>query len=215
MDRQSRKSLIDDLAGDLSPVRPLRQRDGMALVLGALAVSVIAVVAIGGVRAGLGSSMPSANFLIANLLLLGLGLAAGTAVISMAAPQVGNRYDAPRWAMAMTAVLPLGAIATLIGQHHIFHDVESGGAGWLCFGYGTLTGLFTAAALVAWLRRGAPASPQRAGFWTGIAAGALGSAAYGLHCPVDTLAHLGIWHVAPVALFGLAGRIAIPPLLRW
>jgi hypothetical protein len=27
--------------------------------------------------------------------------------------------------------------------------------------------------------------------------------------------HLGIWHVLPVVLWGVLGRFAVPPLLRW
>ncbi|MBD3728269.1 MAG: DUF1109 domain-containing protein [Sphingomonadales bacterium] len=212
---QGRNRLIDELTEDLTPVRAFNPRDGVALVAGALALTVSGIAAIAGLRAGLGTTMPSPYFLIANLLLLGVGLAAATAVVAMAGPRVGNRHDAPKWALAMAAVLPLAALASLAGQGHVESDMMHDAAGWRCMAYGTVDGLLAATAMVLWLRRGAPVSPERAGWWTGIAAGGLGSAAYGMHCPVDTLAHLGIFHMLPVLIAGIAGRIAIPPLLRW
>jgi hypothetical protein len=78
-----------------------------------------------------------------------------------------------------------------------------------------LTSLVSGSAMVWWLRRGAPVSPQRAGLQTGLAAGALGTFAFGLSCDYDTVAHLGVWHVVPVVLATLAGRLIVPPLVRW
>ncbi|MCB2088662.1 MAG: DUF1109 domain-containing protein [Sphingomonadaceae bacterium] len=207
--------LIDELTADLEPVHIMRGRDGMALALAALAVTVVAVALIAGLREGLMSSAPPSFFLIANLLLLLLGLAAATAVVSMAGPRVGNRHDAPKWALAMVTVLPLAALASLTGPGQLTHALGDDNYGWQCAAYGSISAMLVAAALTAWLRRGAPVSPERAGLWTGVAAGALGSAAYGLHCPIDSMAHLGIWHMLPVAVCGALGRVALPPLLRW
>lgn len=62
-------------------------------------------------------------------------------------------------------------------------------------------------------RRAGP--PNAPGFYTGVAAGALGSLAYGLSCPFDAIGHLGIWHVAPVAVSAALGRLGVPVLIRW
>jgi hypothetical protein len=58
-------------------------------------------------------------------------------------------------------------------------------------------------------------SPTRAGLHLGIASTALGSAAFGLACPLDSTVHLGVWHVAPVVIGALVGRYLLAPLLRW
>ncbi|MCP5397504.1 MAG: DUF1109 domain-containing protein [Sphingomonadaceae bacterium] len=209
------RSLIDELTDELEPVRVMSASDGIAMVLMALAISIVAVAAVGGLRDGLVSSPPPTLFLIANLLYLLLGLAAMTAVINMAGPRVGNRHDAPKWALAMVAVLPLAAAVSYANPDALFHELSDDRYGWQCAVYGSLAAIFVTAALLLWLRRGAPVSPERAGLWSGVAAGALGSAAYGLHCPIDTISHLGFWHVVPIVVCGALGRVAMPPLLRW
>ena len=103
----------------------------------------------------------------------------------------------------------------MLGFHGDPHEVTHDPYGLDCFLAGSAFSVLTFAALVGWLRRGAPVSPTLAGTFTGIAAGALGSFAYGLACPIDTLAHLGIWHALPVALGALVGRLGVPPLVRW
>ena len=50
---------------------------------------------------------------------------------------------------------------------------------------------------------------------TGLAAGALGSVAYGITCPLDDLAHVGLVHIVPVGIAALIGRLVVPPLIRW
>ena len=89
------------------------------------------------------------------------------------------------------------------------------GYGLECMILGSLTGLLVFAALAFWLRRGAPVSVQAAGLFAGIASGALGSFAFGLACPLDGMVHFGLWHVAPVAVCGILGRLVLPRLIRW
>ena len=54
-----------------------------------------------------------------------------------------------------------------------------------------------------------------AGWLTGLAAGSLGALAYNLTCPLDTVAHVGIWHTVPVLAWAVIGRLAVPSLIRW
>lgn len=143
-----------------------------------------------------------------------VGLASARAVVRMATPRVGVRQDGLRWLLAALAILPvtallLAALEGAVGGHDHATD------GLNCFIAGTASGVGVAAALIIWLRRGAPVAPSLAGFYTGLAAGALGSFAHGLSCPFDTIGHLGIWHVAPVAVSAALGRIAVPALIRW
>lgn len=206
--------LIDELAANLSPVRPMKLAHGIALVALAVVGTILAVELLDGLWRGVLSGHASAFFFIANGMLGLLGVATALAVVRMAGPRVGNSHDGARWSLAMFAVLPVAALV-MLGFHGDPHEVTHDPYGLDCFLAGSAFSVLTFAALVGWLRRGAPVSPTLAGTFTGIAAGALGSFAYGLACPIDTLSHLGIWHALPVALGALVGRLGVPPLVRW
>lgn len=207
-------ALIDSLADDLAPVAPLRMRTGLAWVLLAAVATVLLVLVMDGFWHGILTGEASVPYFLANGMLGILGGSSAFAVVRMASPQVGNSQEGARWSAAMLALLPLTALL-ILGVNGLATAIRHDHAGPDCFLAGIGFGLITAAALVLWLRKGAPVSLTAAGSLTGVAAGAIGSCAYGLACPVDTIAHLGIWHVAPVALLGLVGRYAIPPLVRW
>ena len=212
---QPRNSLIDSLVADLKPVLPLRWRNGALLVAAALAVTVGIVALWQGFRTGLLTGEVAPLFVIANGLLLLLGAASATAVVAMANPQVGSGYDGPKWAMATVAILPLTAVITAMAQGAGADPLFRDHIDLHCALYGSGYSALVAATLIYWLRRGAPVSLERAGLYLGTAAGALGMFAYGLSCPLDTMSHLGIWHVLPIAGMALFGRLAVPRLLRW
>ncbi|MEZ5680612.1 MAG: DUF1109 domain-containing protein [Erythrobacter sp.] len=206
--------LIDQLAGDLAPVRPIRLIHGVALVALAAIATVILVEIMDGLWRGIVDGTANGLFFIANGMLGLLGAASALAVLKMASPRVGNSHEGARWSFAMLGLLPATALVTLaIGGS--LASILADPYGMECMGAGVGFGLVTAAALVLWLRRGAPVSINAAGIFTGVAAGAIGSFAYGLACPIDTIGHLGIWHVLPVAIAAFVGRLVVPPLIRW
>lgn len=207
-------ALIAELTEDLTPVRAMKARDGMLLAGLAGAVTVLAVWLVAGLWDGIVTGEASAFFVVTNGLLLVLGIAAIAAVVSLASPSVGNRHDGPKWALSMVAILPVAALFTLVGlgeglgaavDAYAFH----------CLASGTAASALTFVALTYWLKRGAPVSVETAGLFAGIASGAIGSFAYGLSCPIDGVMHLGLWHVFPVAIAGLIGRLVLPRLIRW
>jgi hypothetical protein len=208
------KVLIEQLAADLEPVRYLRFREGVLWVGLSLLATVVAIAFIDGLWHGILHGEASPFFMITNGLLLVLGCASATSVLRMAAPRVGNLHDAPLWAMAMVAVLPLSAVLVLLSEGAAMTLLEDP-HGLNCLSAALVSSVLCAATLIFWLRRGAPVSPTRAGLHLGVAATALGSASYGLACPLDSMSHLALWHVAPVVIGGLAGRVMLPPLLRW
>ncbi len=208
--------LIEQMVADLKPVRMLKIRDGAVLTALAVLVTVLAVELFDGLSRGIMAGEASPFFLITNGLLLVLGIASAHSVLTMASPRVGNSHDGPKWAMAMAAVLPLTAFVSLAGHDHdhagsALNDVY----GLSCFGACLAASVLTAGALIVWLRRGAPVSPAVAGLHVGVASTALGSVAYGLACPLDSVTHLGLWHAAPVVVGAIIGRFALPPLLKW
>lgn len=208
------QNLIDQLAGELQPVRAFKMRDGLLLTALASLVAVLLVHVMFGIWSGILQGQASAFFLITNGLLIVLGAASATSVVTMASPRVGNRHDASKWAMAMAGVLPIAALVTLAAQQS-GAELLGDPYGLHCTLAGLAASLVTASALLFWLRRGAPVSLRTAGLHLGVAAGALGSAAYGLACPIDGIVHLGIFHVAPVIIAGFMGWLAVPQLLRW
>lgn len=206
--------LISELADDLAPVRPMTLWTGLAWVALAALATLVLVELVEGLWRGMLAGQAAPLFWIANGLLLILALASATSVVVMSGPRVGNRHEAPKWALAAVGVLPLAALMSAL-DHGAVHAPLADPYGLECAVYGLGAGLLTAAALTLWLRRGAPVSLHAAGVHTGLAAGAFGSVAYGLSCPLDTAMHLGVWHVLPVAAAALIGRFAIPPLARW
>jgi len=207
--------MIASLTEDLAPVRSFSPRHGALLVTAAVAVSIAAVVFFEGFWHGPLAGEAAPFFWIATGLLLVLGLSAASAVIMMASPRVGNRHDAPKWASAMFAVLPVAAVISVLPHEHGAQAITSDMYGMHCFLASLASSLSVGAAMILWLRQGAPVSLNTTGWFTGIAAGSLGTLAYGLSCSIDTVTHLGIWHVLPVAVSALVGRIVVPPLVRW
>lgn len=214
-DRASPENLIAELTGDLRPVRALRLRDGLAWIVAAVVVAVAGVLLLFGLRRGLVDGDASVFFFVANGVLVMLGVAASSATVAMATPRVGSHHAGPPWASAVAAVMPLVTMALIAFNWRAWRVLLDPADGIYCTLYGCGTALVVAVPLLVWLRRGAPVAPARAGMWLGVAAGALGSAAYGLSCPVDTLYHLAIWHFLPVVVAAIAGRVMVPPLIRW
>lgn len=207
--------MIASLTEDLAPVRAFKPRDGALWVAIAGALSIVGVILWEGFWHGILRGEAAPFFWVTSGLLLILGLAATSAVIMMASPRVGNRHDAPKWASAMLGVLPLAAIISVL------QNSQEAPASLVrlfashCITSSLAASLVTGGALVVWLRRGAPVSLNLAGWFAGLAAGSLGTAAYGVSCSVDSVTHLGISHVVPVAVMAIAGRLVVPPLVRW
>lgn len=212
---QTNDTLLDALAADLRPVRPMRFAEGMALVGAAGAVTMFMVAGGLGWRADIVAGQFHALWLFANGLFLVLGLATASTVVAMASPHVGQSLHGWKWAAATAVLLPATALILLAAR------TTPAPAEWIsptdrhCLAMGLGLGLLTATALTWWLRRGAPVSPARAGLLVGIASGSIGTLAFGFSCPSDGLYHVGIWHSAPIFVGALLGRLIIPRLVRW
>jgi hypothetical protein len=136
-------------------------------------------------------------------------------VVDMARPYVGVRREGWGWTALMAGVLPVAALVLLAVSWLHGEPSELELDGLTCLGSGLGWGLLTAAALVWWLRRGAPSRPERAGLLAGVGAGAAGVFAVTLYCPHNDLVHIGVWHGLTVVLAGLLGRLVIPKLIAW
>ena len=211
---RDRDSIIAAMTEELTPVRGFRFGDGVILVSFAVLISVLGVAFFSGLSSGIISGEAAPFFWITNGLLLLLGLASASATIAIASPHVGSRHDSPKWASAAVALLPLAAIISVLPDSHgpaaLMDPVSLH-----CLTSALTTSTVTGAVLIMWLRRGAVVAPNEAGWLAGLAAGALGTVAYGLSCPLTTATHLGVWHVLPVAISAIVGRLAVPRLFSW
>jgi hypothetical protein len=205
--------LIDRLSADLRPMRPQRPGAGWVLLALGILATVLVVHAVFGLQpaAALGSAEGWPWF--GELLLGVLGLACAWAVIRMASPQYPGRPAA--WWVVAAAVMPLAALLLAAVPGTAVHAPDGAWNHWGCALWGMLSGTLVATVLTYWLRRGAPVSPGRAGLYTGLAAGALGSAIFGLACPAHGFHHWATWHFVPVLACGALGRMLLPRFLRW
>ena len=219
----TREDLIAALTEDLTPVSPIKPTQGALLIAFATIVAGGCCIAIFEFWTGMFTGEASPLYWITNLLLMLLGAASTWALAQGAMPRVGTRGSAPYWSAAMLAVVPVVALIIIVSLE-MNHDHSSALPSvladplswyWECAAYGSIAGLVVALAAVLFLRRGAPVSLERSGWLTGLAAGALGALAYNITCPLDTVAHVGIWHTLPVLVWAVIGRLAVPPLIRW
>ena len=215
-EKQTRADLIVALAGQTAPVRRVRAWEGTALIAAATLAAAFGASALFTFWSGIVTGEASPFFWIANGLLLLLGAASTAALVAGALPQVGARPNAPAWAFAALGVLPLAALIQLARAPETHaHSGLADPDGLHCLSSALAAGLVVGIAAVLFLRRAAPVALARQGWLTGLAAGALGSLAFGVTCPLDTIAHLGLWHVLPVPVAALVARVIVPPLIRW
>ncbi len=212
----NRDDLIAAMTEDLKPVRRVNRWQGLALIGFATLVASAASIARFDWWDGLLTGEASGYFLITHGLLLTLGIASTVALVASSSPRVGAKAEAPFWGAIMLAILPIGAIISLASGHgdHA-HEGLNDPVAFLCTTSSLMAGALVLVASVLWLRRGAPVSIERSAWLAGLSAGTLGTLAYGITCPLDTFSHVGLWHIAPVILSAVIGRLVVPPLIRW
>lgn len=210
----TKKFDIAALVDDLEPVTVLSTRRPLIIAAAITVALILLTIATQGLRADIMAGHPDEMFLIRAGILLVLGGATAHAVTSMGSPAVGKNNNGWQIALAAAVVFPLSAlIVATTGD--IGPAMSSMQSGMECLMYSAIGGLATAIPMVLALRRGAPTSPIRAGWLTGIAAGGLGAFAYNLHCPFNNVVYIGLWYTLAVAGCAVIGRLVVPRLIRW
>jgi hypothetical protein len=213
------ESLIDSLADDLTPVRPVKPRNGIALALAAAFVAALGVIAVFGARSDIIAGTPDPIVLVRGMLLVLLGLATSFAVNNAARPSVGNGHNGWVWALAAAMVVPVAALVLFV-YHRVAAmpfapgDLDFQFAPW-CLGISMTSALLIGAVQTLWLRRGAPTDVNRAGWLVGLAAGGFGTFAYSLHCPSNSIYYVGLFYGLAVAICAALGRLIVPRLIKW
>ena len=211
---RSANHLIEGLVEGLEPVRTLNPKRGLAIVGGLTLIAGIAVATMLGVRNDLMIGMADEMFFLRSGVLLMLGIATAITVVNMARPGVGKLSRGWIWALITAALFPLtAAIMSAINMPPVeaLRPME----GLKCLTVSGIAALAIGGGLTLWLRQGAPTSPERAGWLVGIASGALGAAAYNLHCPFNDIYYIGLWFTTTVVASAILGRLVVPRLIRW
>jgi hypothetical protein len=206
---------LDALVADLRPVRRIRATGAWLIAAIGTLFAILAVSARFVLRADLAAGHPAGLVLLRGGILLLLGCAALAAIAAAARPGVGQTSHGWRWALGAALVFPLATLVlTLVEQRLPLAELGSPSGPW-CLTIGGAGALAIGTLLTLWLQRGAPVAPNRAGWLVGLGAGALGTFAYSLHCPSETIAYVGIWYSAAVGLSALAGRLIAARFLHW
>ncbi|WP_309603106.1 DUF1109 domain-containing protein [Sphingomonas sp.] len=206
---------IAALVDDLRPARAMKVRTGLALT-GMVAVAVIlSTILLLGLRPDVAAGRFQPLFLFANGLFLIVALGTALAAIRMGLPRVGQSSQGWKSVVTALGLLPVAALIMLVSRTELMPAVLVTSHELKCVAMGLALGLVNAAVLVWWLRRGAPTSPERAGLLVGLSSGAVGIFAFAFHCPFDSFYHVGLWHMVPLVLGAMLGRLVVPPLVRW
>lgn len=212
-------ALLDRLATDLEPVKPLDDRPTALVLAGLFAAAAALVLVWLGARPDLVLMQPHPMFMLRSGTLAVLAVVCVAAVVAQAHPGVGrnNQGLGQGWkvAAAMAALFPLvGAVVAFSDPAHA-RAMMAMPTGWQCLRMSLMSGAVCAVPMVLHLRRGAPVAPERAGLLVGLASGSLGALAYNLHCPFDSVVYIGLWYGVAVAAAAVAGRLLVPRLIRW
>lgn len=209
---------IAALVGDLRPVEPVRLARGVAAGLGLTALAVGAVWLTFGLRADIIAMHPAPIVIARGAALLAGGLALLVAALRAALPGRSDQGATVLGTMIL-GIMPIGLMGLLLDgiaarQRPSFAEITPAGA-LRCCGIALAMSLLVGAGLAVWMRRAAPTDLARAAWLTGWAAAALGTFAYSLFCPAQTMAFVTAVYPAAMLLAATVIRFAVPPLLRW
>ncbi|WP_448660408.1 NrsF family protein [Sphingomonas sp. CJ99] len=206
---------IDRLVDGLTPVRRVRPGQGMMLGLALAATVAVAIVLWAGIRADIAAMRPLPIVVLRSGTLMLLGLATLKAVTAMVRPGIGNTQRGWAWMVAVALLFPLASVIGMIDEGRVPVEAMMNDAARDCLILSLSGALAIGTAMVLWLRRGAVVDPARAGWLTGLAAGAFGTLAYSLHCGENSVHYIALWYGTAVTISAVAGRLAVPPLIRW
>lgn len=195
------------------PVVPIRRSLLWALCIGA-ALSAVLFSIVLHPRADIGEVILTPRFLFKLVVMLALGVAAGTLLADAARPLPRFRS---RWFLLLA---PLLLVAGVIGEL-LLTDSDTwrtnlvGRNAVHCLSLIPLFALGPAAALFVILRRGAPARPAISGAVAGLVSASIGAMLYALSCPDDSPLFVATWYSIAVAVVTLVSAFAGSRILRW
>jgi hypothetical protein len=207
---------IQQLAGEITPVRPLgRPRRRVAGWLVIALASLAVVMMLMGVRRELGDAADRADFVFEAALLLLTAISASLGALLVSVPGA-ERSAWTRWAPVVFGA----ACVTWAAGELVFAAATGAPTGrltfaWHCVFKTTSVAAVPGIALFAMVRRGAPLSGAWAGLLAVLATVAVGVLGANIICPNDRPLHMLLWHVAPLVVFAAGGAALGRWLLAW
>ncbi len=208
--------LIGLLGADAAatPLRPRASLWRRLIALGAIAATLLMATTLR-LRPDLASAAHDPRFWFKFVATLSVAIPACLAAYDLARPDAHPRRRL-LWLLLTPALLVAAAIVemTVVPESLWWSRAMGRYAPW-CVACVPLLSLAPMACIFAGLARGAPRRPRLAGLVGGLAAGAIGAAAYAGHCPDDSPLFVMIWYTIGVALSATIGAALGPRLLRW
>jgi hypothetical protein len=207
--------MIEALSANAGPVRraPLARTLSWVMVLGAV-VAVFVMLATVGPRPRLAAA--PVHFLALKLLFtMSLAIIGGVVLFSAMHPGRDLRRWSPYLLLPMVVVGAAGVVALALTPSEAWSEMMLGTHWAMCLICIPLFATLPLAMLIWVLRKGAPTELARTGAVAGLVAGALGAAAYSLHCPDDSLPFVAIWYAGSILACAAIGKSLGPLLLRW
>ncbi|CAN5654975.1 NrsF family protein [soil metagenome] len=208
------KHLVEALVADRAAGRkPISTSLVLALALGGVVSLVLFVVDLG-VRADIEPALATWRFdLKVGMVLAALVLAFGLC-LECARPDPGGRSVRRLLPLAVLAVLAI-AVELVIVPKATWGTRLVGSNSLVCLSAIPMLSIAPLAAVLAILRRGAPASPALAGAAAGLLAAASGATLYAFHCFDDSPLFVVTWYSLATIPVVLAGALVGRRLLRW
>ncbi|HLO76973.1 MAG TPA: NrsF family protein [Magnetospirillum sp.] len=205
--------LIEALAADARPIRPLAPLSRRVTAWLAVALSAVAmVVGLMGLRPDLAGKLSEAMFALQQVAALGTAIAAAVAALAAGVP--GER----RWKLWLPSV-PLAVWLGSLGHQCWQEWLRLGSHGmefhpdFACVPGIAMVGLVPAVAMVVMLRRGAPFHPRTMMALGTLAAAALADFGLRLFHAADAALMVLVWQMGTVVLFTAVAGLAGPTVL--
>jgi len=213
--------LLDRLAADLRPVRPMRTWPLWGLAGAVLLAAALFVIFMYGPRPEMMALShgvwPQAFVVIGKpLLFLITGLSALASIGGLIRPEgrLKPLTLAPVGLLLLLVLVMFGVQYMNDGPAKVAKSLDGGDL--LCFETIFFGGAIGFAALWAvWLRKAATAYPVTLGALSGLAMASLAAAAYAIHCNMDAPVYILLIYGASVALFTAVAAIAGKKLFKW
>jgi hypothetical protein len=210
------EDVIDSLVRDLKPVpRHALERRFAFTILPALAVSLLLMLIVLGLRTDMAQALMLPVFWIKSAYNALLAIAAFAAVYRLSRPDGSEGHFFGIAAAIILALAVMAVIQLALSPAASYPVLMLGSSALHC---PLLIFAFAMPILIAntWvLRGGAPSNLGTTGFIAGIAAGASGAWVYSWFCTENGLPFVTLWYSLGILLTGAIGALLGPRLLRW
>jgi hypothetical protein len=208
--------LIEDLVGDLRPVRPRSLWRDAAILIALCAAELFLFLAVGGARPDMPMATGHMSFWW-KLVSLGVVAVVGVGVALVSFDPTASSRRGLRWLSALAGLALLAGWMVDVFSHGVpaFSARVNWREGLECVYKIVLLSLPAAAALTYFMRRGAPTDAAGSSLSSGLAAAAWGAFVFVFACPHDDPLYIAIWYGVGCGLVTLAARLVLPWIARW